>query len=156
MCLLGPEHWFFEKSPKIHHGETQFWGVRTFFFIRITQNMGFPMINFWAPFKKSMFRTHSTQNSLWISSTQICRYVQFWCLNWPDYILVYTFCPLLILFLILLGRRWKDEYLGRIRESTSSGRLPSWCYVSYCITIIVVSSLRESCARLRTTLVVVR
>ena len=155
MCLLGPEHWFFEKSPKIHHGETQFWGVQTSFFIRNTQNMGFPMINFWAPFKKSMFRTHSTQNSLWISSTQICRYVQFWCLNWPDYILVYTFCLLLILFLSLLRRRCKDEYLGRIRESASPGR-PSSCYFhSCCITNIVVWSLCECRARLRTILVVV-
>ena len=153
--FIGSWALIFWKEPKNSSWGNPVLGGSNLFFIRITQNMGFPMINFWAPFKKSMFRTHSTQNSLWISSTQICRYVQFWCLNWPDYILVYTFCPLLILFLILLGRRWKDEYLGRIRESTSSGRLPSWCYVSYCITIIVVWSLCESCARLGTILVVV-
>ena len=102
MCLLGPEHWNFERSPKIHHGETHFLGVLTFFFIRNTQNMGFPMINFWAPFKKSIFRTQSTQNSLWINSTQICRYVHFWCRNWPDYLLVYTCCLSYILLLILV------------------------------------------------------
>ena len=62
--------------------------------------MGFPMINFWAPFKKSIFRTQSTQKSLWINSTQICRYVHFWCRNWPDYLLVYTCCLSYILPLI--------------------------------------------------------
>ena len=80
--------------------------------------------------------------------------IQASCTDCTD-ILLYTFCLLLILFLILLGRRWKDEYLGRIRESTSSGRLPSWCYVSCCITNLVVWSLCESRPRLRTILVVV-
>ena len=62
---------------------------------------------------------------------------------------------LLVLFLILLGRRWKDEYLGRIRELASPGRLSSWCLISCCITNIVVWSLCESCERLCTIIVVV-
>ena len=67
---------------------------------------------------------------------------------------MYTFCLLLILFLSLLRRRCKDEYLGRIRESASPGRPTSWCLISYCITNIVVWSSCESCERLCTILVV--
>ena len=50
-----------------------------------------------------------------------------------------------------LGRRIS----GRNRKSTSSSRLPSWWYISCCITNLVVLSLCESSPRLRIILVVV-
>ena len=47
--------------------------------------MGFPRVNFWAPFKNLFFITQWMQNGLWISLNQICRYGHFWCINLPDY-----------------------------------------------------------------------
>ena len=66
---------------------------------------------------------------------------------------VYTFCLLLILFVILL------EDVGKTNIWTNSQigfayRPSSWSFHSCCITNIVVWSLRECHARLRTILVV--
>ena len=44
---------------------------------KIRQKTGFPGVNFWAPFKKSLFMTQWTQNGPWKISTQICRYEHF-------------------------------------------------------------------------------